>query len=108
MMDEVRYQQLADAALRQILAALDTLDGDVCDSDRAGDVLTLTFASGLRCVINTQRPTRQLWLAARTSAWHFAYAEDSATWVDEKGTGKTLFAELVNIVAREANVRLPL
>ena len=75
MMDEARYLQLVDRAFRAIQDAFDDVDPDVVDAFGAGDVLTLTFADRSKCVVNTQRPTRQIWLAARSRAWHFSYDE---------------------------------
>ncbi len=84
-MDERAYQHLADDALKRIEDALKDVDAEDIDCERAGDVLTLTFKSGARCVVNTQRPTRQMWLAANARAWHFGWAQDTKTWVDDKG-----------------------
>ena len=55
-MDESRYLKLADVAFRRIEDAFESVDADDVDLERAGDVLTLHFRSGARCVINTQRP----------------------------------------------------
>jgi CyaY protein len=103
-MDEVTYLKLADRWLRALQDGIDALDADLCDCDRAGDVVTITFASGLRCVVNTQRPTRQLWVAARTSAWHFVYDASKSNWFDEKQSSRTLFAALTEVVQNEAKV----
>ena len=69
-MDEPRYQRLADDTLRKLESMFEHVDADDVDVERAGDVLTLTFRDGKKCVVNTQRPTRQLWLAANARAWH--------------------------------------
>jgi CyaY protein len=84
-MDEPEYQHLADAAFKRIEDALKDVDADDVDLERAGDVLTLTFKNGIRCVINTQRPTRQVWLAANARAWHFSFDPATKRWVDDKG-----------------------
>src|SRR5215472_7557511 len=97
-MDESRYQGLADATYRKIGDAFDDVDPAVVDCEVAGDVLTLTFKGGQRCVLNTQRPTRQLWLAAAARAWHFSYDEASGKWLDDKGQGVELHAQLARIV----------
>jgi CyaY protein len=97
-MDESRYQKLADSALGTIERMLDDVDAEVVDVERAGDVVTLTFANGKKCVINTQRPTRQLWLAANARAWHFSFDETSGTWLDDKGQGVELIAHVAKIV----------
>ena len=106
MMDEPRYLQLADGAFRAIEDALDDVDTSDVDVESAGGVLTLTLKDGVRCVINTQRPTRQIWLAARARAWHFAYDEASERWMDEKGTGAELFATLAEILAKGSGVKV--
>jgi CyaY protein len=96
MNDEADYFRHAEAAFKRIDAALGDLDVDLVDLERAGDVITLTFAGGKRCVVNTQRPTRQIWVAASSRGWHFRF--DGAHWVDEKDAGVELFATLTGIV----------
>lgn len=105
-MDESQYQKLADVALRRLESILDEVDPDKVDLERAGDVLTLTFPDGKKCVINTQRPTRQIWLAANARAWHFAYEASSSRWLDDKGQGVELFAKVGEIVKEHAGVEL--
>ena len=79
-MDDKSYAHLADDALKHIETMLEDVDADDVDLERAGDVITLTFRDKKKCVINTQRPTRQLWLAANARAWHFDYDAASKTW----------------------------
>ena len=108
-MDESRYQKLADSALGTIERMFEDVDAEVVDIERAGDVITLTFANRKRCVINTQRPTRQIWLAANARAWHFSFDEASSTWLDDKGQmidGRRveLVAQVAAIVKEQAGV----
>lgn len=109
-MDESRYQKLADVALRAIEDLLKDVDAEVVDIERSGDVLTLTFATGKKAVVNTQRPTRQIWLAANARAWHFSYHEaDGPTpcrWLDDKGQGVELVAQVAAIVKEAAGLDL--
>jgi CyaY protein len=105
-MDESRYQKLAEVALGAIEALLSDVDAETVDVERAGDVLTLTFASGKKAVVNTQRPTRQIWLAANARAWHFAYGEAEGRWLDDKGQGKELLAQVADIVKELAGIDL--
>ena len=111
-MDESRYQKLADVALGAIEDMLKDVDAEVVDIERAGDVLTLTFATGKKAVVNTQRPTRQIWLAANARAWHFSYHEPEAAtagrWLDDKGQGLELVAQVAAIVKEAAGIDLPL
>lgn len=103
-MDESRYQKLADSALGTIERMFEDVDAEVVDVERAGDVITLTFANRKKCVINTQRPTRQIWLAANARAWHFSFDDTSSTWLDDKGQGVELVAQVAAIVKEQAGV----
>ena len=96
MMTESEYQDLAKIAFRRLEAALGDLDPDAVDCDWAADVMTLGFPGGKKCVLNTQRPTRQIWVAANARAWHFSW--DGTRWVDDKGHGDELFATVAKIV----------
>ena len=109
-MDESRYQQLADIVLRAIEDLFKDVDAELVDIERAGDVITLTFASGKKAVINTQRPTRQIWVAANARAWHFDFKEPEAgagRWMDDKGQGVELLAQIGAIVKASAGIDLP-
>jgi len=112
-MDEPTYQKLAEVALRKIEDMLADVDAEVVDVERSGDVLTLTFARGTKAILNTQRPTRQIWLAANARAWHFRYEEGGAggqgggRWVDDKGHGIELLAQVAAIVKESAGIDLP-
>jgi CyaY protein len=107
-MDESVYANLTDRAFRVIEDALKDTDPDDVDCERAGDVLTLTFRDKKRCVLNTQRPTRQLWLAANARAWHFSYDESQAKWLDDKRPTEELFATLASIIRAQGGVDVEL
>jgi len=87
MMDESAYEKLVARTLRRIEDALADVDPDVVELTATGDMLTLQFASGVRCILNTQRAVRQLWLAARATAWHFSHDAATDGWLDDKGRG---------------------
>lgn len=93
-MDERRYLDLADVALKRVIAAFDDVDLDQADVDSAGDVVTITLRGSKKVVLNTQRPTRQLWLAGGGRAWHFSYDEGGQRWLDDKGHGDELYGTL--------------
>lgn len=96
-MDETTYYRHAKAAFTKVEDALDALEQAV-DFERSGDVLTVIFPSGKKCVLNTQRPTRQLWLAADAKAWHFSWDDGKSAWLDDKGEGIDLFGKISDIV----------
>ena len=102
-MDVPTYQKLADEAYRRVERAFEEVDPDVADCEVAGDVVTITLKGKTRCVLNTQRPTRQLWLAAGARAWHFDYDAANGAWKDDKGQGE-LFETLARVVKEHAGV----
>lgn len=101
-MNEQEYLKLADGTFRRIEDMLEDVDADDVDVERAGDVVTLAFKNGGKCIVNTQRPTRQIWLAASSRAWHFDW--DGARWVDDKDKTTELFAQIARIVKEQAGV----
>jgi CyaY protein len=107
-MDESTYLARADRTFKRVMDAFDAIDPDVAEAFMAADVLTIAFGNGVRCVLNTQRPVRQLWCAARASAWHFDYDEAGDRWVSDKNPAQELFSVLREIVQREAGVALGL
>lgn len=98
MISESAYLRLVDDVFKKIQDACEPVDPDDVEAVAAGDVLTLTFRDRSRCVLNTQRPTRQVWLAANSRAWHFTLDEASGKWMDDKGRGDELFATVGRIV----------
>ena len=105
-MDESTYQRLADDALKAILDAFEDVDPDKVDVDTVGDVVTLTLSGGRRCVVNTQRPARQIWLAANARAWHFSWDAAGQRWLDDRGRGDDLFGTIARIVKDGAGVEV--
>jgi len=101
-MDEQQYLKLADQTFKRIEDMLDAVDADDVDCERSGDVITLTFKNRTKCVVNTQRPTRQIWLAAGARAWHFEVKGD--TWLDDKDKTTELFATIAHIVKDQSGV----
>jgi CyaY protein len=98
MLDESRYQKIAEVAFRRIERALGDLDPDEVDCEVAGDVLTITLKGKTKCIVNTQRPTRQIWVAASARAWHFSYDDASDRWCDDKRPEIELFDQIARIV----------
>lgn len=103
-MDDKRYHEVADAALRHIENMLEDVDAEDVDVERAGDVVTLTFKSGKKAVVNTQRPTRQIWLAANARAWHFDFDEATSRWLDDKGQSVELLTKVAEIVKESSGL----
>jgi len=97
-MDEALYNQRVAAVFKRMLAAADELDPDVLEAESTGDMLTLTARSREKCIVNTQRAVRQIWVAGKSQGIHFSYDEASGTWKDDKGKGLELFAFVADVV----------
>ena len=104
-MDETRYNQLVAAAFGRLLRALDQVDPDVLDADSTGDMVTVTSAAGQKVVVNTQRASRQIWVAGKGLGVHFSFAPDGQ-WMDDKGKGVELFSFIADAVEAIAGARL--
>jgi CyaY protein len=98
MMDEARYNQLVAGVFKRMVAAADGIDPDVLEADTTGDMLTLTAPSREKCIINTQRAVRQIWVAGKSQGIHFSYDEATGTWKDDKGRGLELFSFVAQVV----------
>ncbi|HYI02233.1 iron donor protein CyaY [Hyalangium sp.] len=98
MMDEGLYNQRVAAVFKRMLAAADALDPDVLEAESTGDMLTLTARSREKCIVNTQRAVRQIWVAGKGQGIHFSYDEASGTWKDDKGKGLELFSFVADVV----------
>ena len=105
-MDETSYLNRARAAFGAIVDLFDEVDAEDADVEEAGDVIKITFADGAVCVVNTQRPARQIWLAAVDRAWHFDWDEATERWLDDKGGGDELLA-VIRAVTSARGVTLP-
>jgi CyaY protein len=97
-MTETEFLQHAGQTLDAIEAAVDAAGADI-ESARTGNVLTLELADGSRVVINTQAPMRQIWVAARGGAYHYAWV--GAAWRDTRD-GSELFAALSRLISGQA------
>ena len=106
-MDEGIYEGLAADAFRRVLDLFEHVDPGEADVEPGGDVIRVEYRGGSQIVINTQRPTRQIWLAGGRTAWHFSYDEAQGVWLDDKGRGDELFATLRRLTRDAVGVELP-
>lgn len=104
-MDEKEYEKLAFETLRRVVDLFDDVDVDEADVESTGDVVRIQYADGSHCVVNTQRPVRQLWLAGLGRGWHFDFDATNKQWVDDKGSGRELF-EVLREVSSQAGVSI--
>ena len=73
------FNALIEHTFEALEEALDQIDTDI-DYQMSGSVLTVEFDNETKLVFSRQPPTRQLWLAARSGGFHFAYDEAAGDW----------------------------
>lgn len=81
-MDESRFNQLADAMLARIEAALAESDADFDYELKPGGVIEVEFAGGGKIIINRHTAAREIWIAARSGGFHFKPEGD--VWVNTR------------------------
>jgi CyaY protein len=103
-MSESQFLRTIEITLAQIETAIDTAQ-IAAECSQAALILTIEFDDGGKIIINAQTPMRQLWLASRDGAMHFAH--DGAQWHDTR-SGVEFFAALSQTVSAHlgADVRL--
>lgn len=108
MLDESAYNGLISKAFKKIVAAADRVDPDQLECDATSDMVTLTAPNGQKCIVNTQRAVRQVWVAGMSQGIHFSYDEASASWRDDKGKGLELFSFVRDVVRDISGAQLEL
>ena len=98
-MTESEFHERAEAALQELELAVDEADLGV-DCSRSGSVLTLELENDTKVIVNTQLPMRQIWVAARSGGYHFAYDEGGRRWRDTRD-GTELFAALSRLLSEQ-------
>lgn len=105
-MDESEFERRAAEAWKRVIDLFEDVDPEDADVEQAGDVIRIDFRGGQRVVLNTQRPARQLWLAGGAHAWHFSYEPQGDRWLDDKGRGVELYAQLAALAKEVAGLDL--
>lgn len=100
-MDESEFHRAVDAILDRIERAAEATQG--VEADREGGVLTLACPDGSRLIVNRQTPSREIWVAARSGGFHFAWRDGA--WRDTR-SGEELHARLAALVREQAGESL--
>jgi CyaY protein len=95
MMDEAKFDKIADEELRYLERTLGDFDPDELEVDLASGVLTLTLADGGKIVVNSHRAAGQIWMAGFRTAWHFSPVEQGGGYA-----WRTATEELRSALAR--------
>lgn len=73
-MNEREFLDLTDSLFDRIEAALDMAGLDV-DTVRLGNVLEIEFDDGGKIVVNRHSANQEVWIAAKSGGYHFAYRD---------------------------------
>ena len=84
-MTESEFNQLADAALTRIEAAVDACGGDV-EGNRSGNVLEIEFDNGQKIIINRHDVNQEIWVAAKSGGFHYAWQD--GIWHSRRANGE--------------------
>jgi CyaY protein len=105
-MTESEFVALADRTLARIGAALDAAlessDADV-DWSLVDGILEIVGEDGGKIIANRHVPNREIWVAAKSGAFHFR--ADGGRWRDTRG-GAELGTELARLLAEQMAVRV--
>jgi CyaY protein len=99
IMTESEFHRAADALIARIESTLENEEG--VDVDVEAGILTLTFGDSSRVIVNRQAPNREIWVAARSGGFHFAWRDGE--WRDTR-SGDELFASLDRVIAAQGGV----
>jgi len=100
-MNESEFHRAVDAVLERIESTLGA--HDELDLDLEGGVLTVECPDASRIIVNRQTPNREIWVAARSGGFHFAWREEA--WRDTR-SGEELFAALARLIESQSGERV--
>ena len=100
-MIESEFHRSVDEVLARIEQAAEA--AQAVDADLEGGILTLECPDGSRIIVNRQAPNREIWVAARSGGFHFAWRDGA--WRDTR-SGEELFASLARIVLAQGGENL--
>ncbi len=96
IMTESEFHRAVDAVLARIEEAAG--EADALDADLEGGILTVECPDASRIIVNRQTPNREIWVAAKSGGFHFAWREGA--WRDTR-SGEDLYACIARLVAAQ-------
>ncbi|WP_137939398.1 iron donor protein CyaY [Chitinivorax sp. B] len=97
-MNESDFLDAAEAVFDRIEAAIDRSGLDIeCNLNES--VMELEFDDGTKIIINRHTPNRELWIAAKSGGFHYAWRDD--TWRNTRD-GSEFFASLGHLISQYA------
>ncbi|MEJ1958466.1 MAG: iron donor protein CyaY [Nitrosomonadales bacterium] len=93
-MTESEFNELADAVFEHIEQTIDSSGTDI-ECNPTGPLLELEFDDGSKVIINRHAPNKEIWLAAKSGGFHYAFHDGQ--WVSRRD-GSELYAKLGELV----------
>ena len=78
--DEARFRQAVKDILVKLLDQVDEIDSDDHDPSMSDGNLKVVFEDGATFILSQRPPTREFWLSANFTAWHFIRSD--GTWME--------------------------
>lgn len=107
-MNESEFNDIVDDILVDIEDAVEEASDETgadIDYETASGILTLTFNNGSQIIINRQAPLKEIWVAAKSGGFHFAFDQAADKWVCN---GKELFAALSGYCSEQSGQSITL
>jgi CyaY protein len=96
-MNESEFNLLADAALDKIETACDACG---VDCNRSGNLLEVEFDNGAMIIINRHDINKEIWLAAKSGGFHYAYRD--GLWLSQRDNSE-LFTRLSELFSAQGD-----
>jgi CyaY protein len=94
-MEDSEFNRLADDALARIETATDECG---VDCNRSGNLLEVEFDNGAKIIINRHDINREIWVAAKSGGFHYAYRD--GTWCSQRDESE-LFSKLEELFSAQ-------
>ncbi len=98
-MTENEFNESADAIFERIQQSLDNSGLDI-ECYLNGPVMELEFEEGSKIIINRHAPNQEIWLAAKSGGFHYAF--QGGHWISRRD-GSELFAKLSELIKLASN-----
>lgn len=100
-MNDSEFINHSDAVFSRIEQAVEDSGLDV-DTLRQGNVLQLEFDNGSTIIVNRHEAQHELWIAAKSGGYHFAWRDDAWRSTRDDTEFFTVLAEVIRTAAGEA------
>ncbi len=101
--DEGEFRRVVKGLLIGLLDQVDDIESDDHDPSLTAGNLKVVFEDGSTFVLSQQPPTRELWLSANFTAWHFV--RSGGTWV-ERDSGDPLTDVLSSLFSEKLGMTI--